>query len=148
MNRCLILFLSILALASCNKVTKYANTPKLSFNSSSLSQMKAGKDTTIQVLIDFQDGNGDVGFGTNNLFFIDTRKNDTVAYTIPGIPPRFEPKRGIKGTLQVDVLGATLLLRADTLHKEKDTLVWNVFMVDEANDTSNLIATDPLFLFK
>lgn len=132
---------------SCNKVTKYANTPKISFNSMSMYTMKEGKDTTLNVFIEFEDGDGDISFGSENLFFIDTRDTDTVAYTIPTIPDRFEPKRGLRGSFQVDVLGATLLFR-DTLHKDFDTLVWKVYMKDAANHMSNVIETAPLILFK
>lgn len=146
--RYLSLGLVFILLFSCNKVNKYAVTPKISFFQMTVDQMKAGQDTTFFVYIKFEDGDGDIGFGTNNLFFIDKRDTDTVAYEIPAIPDRFEPKRGLSGSLQVEILAAPLILRTDTIHKERDTLVWDIYMKDQAGNMSNMVNSSPLILTK
>lgn len=147
LNRCLFIAV-ILMLFSCNKVNKYAVTPKISFFQMSLNQLKAGKDTSFYVFVTFEDGDGDIGFGTNNLYFIDTRDTDTVSYEIPSIPSRFEPQRGLSGSLQIEILGAPLLLRTDSAHKEQDTLVWDIYMKDQAGHLSNVVSSTPLILTK
>lgn len=110
--------------------------------------MKQGTDTTILVTIDFEDGDGDIGFQKDNLYFVDTRDTDTVQYVIPSIPDRFEPKRGLRGTLEVQVLGALLVIKDTANHPETDTLVWDIFLKDLAGNQSNVVQSKPLILSK
>lgn len=110
--------------------------------------IKQGSDTTLRVTIDFEDGDGDIGFQSENLFFVDPRDSDTVRYLIPTIPERFEPKRGLKGTLQVEVLCATLVIKDTANHPENDTLIWDIYLKDQAGNQSNIIKSEALILTK
>ncbi|HMT36163.1 MAG TPA: hypothetical protein PKC41_09905, partial [Chitinophagaceae bacterium] len=68
-----VLIIAIISLigVSCNKKTKYANIPKLTFKNLSQNTIQAGTDKSIYINILFEDGDGNIGFGTNNLFLRD-----------------------------------------------------------------------------
>jgi hypothetical protein len=149
MKRGLILTLAMFGFFSCSKNSKFSNIPKLTFNSFSVNNLMAGKDTTIFAYIDFEDGDGDMGINdSNNLYFIDMRDTDTVGYPIPVIEERFEPKRGVSGSIQVALLGSTLIFRDTISTRKSDTIVWNIYVKDAAGNVSNLITTPPLYLAK
>ncbi|MBL7774282.1 MAG: hypothetical protein JNM95_15595 [Chitinophagaceae bacterium] len=148
MKRWLLFSTVLLISVSCNKITKYGTIPKITFNDMGFNTIKQGSDTTLRVTIDFEDGDGDIGFQSENLFFVDPRDSDTVRYLIPTIPERFEPKRGLKGTLQVDVLCATLVIKDTANHPENDTLIWNIYLKDQAGNQSNIIKSEALILTK
>jgi hypothetical protein len=136
---CLVVF-------SCNKETKYSNIPKISFLDLSRSIVKAGSDSIINVRFKFEDGDGNIGFNTPKLIFIDSRSGDTTPFTIPVIPTEQSPENGISGVIVIDYNAGFLLLRPDTAHLKRDTLHWNIFMKDEAKNESNLIRTSDLIL--
>ncbi|MEZ5047832.1 MAG: hypothetical protein R2831_12670 [Chitinophagaceae bacterium] len=50
--------------------------------------------------------------------------------------------------IEVNYPTAFLLLRTDSLHSERDTLQWEIYMVDEANNKSNTITTSSVYLSK
>ncbi len=134
---------------SCRKETKYSPIPAIKFMSLSPDSVQAGSDATVLVKFEFEDGDGDIGFEQDNVFFIDSRfPSDTVPFRIPIIPDRFNPESGIKGIIQVEYEAAFLLLRPDSLHLNNDTLQWSIFMRDKAGHPSNLITTSSLVLGK
>lgn len=133
---------------SCNKSTNVSKIPAISFRSLEPQSVKAGGDSTVVVKINFEDGDGDIGFGTPNLFFRDSRDTVWVPFVIPNIPDRFTPELGLKGVIQVEYDAAFLLLRNDSLHTNNDTLYWDIFMKDADGDSSNFITTPPVYLFK
>lgn len=139
--------ISIIAI-SCNKKTKYANIPKITFKDLSAKSVTAGSESTVYISFLFEDGDGNIGFGTNNLFLKDSRDTQWIPYMIPNIPDKFNPESGLKGILMVKYPAAFLLLRTDTLHAETDTLTWDIYMKDKAGNTSNTITTTPLILTK
>jgi hypothetical protein len=134
-------------LIACSKGTKYSKIPKISFYSLSDSILKASTAKKVYITFDFKDGNGDIGFKTANLFLIDSRKpSDTQKYLIPEIPSKFDPSNGLEGLIQLETNGAFLSLRDDTIHKKRDTLVWSLFMKDQAGNQSNVIETNRVIL--
>jgi len=136
-------------IVSCNKETKYSNIPKIKFQSVSPAVVTAGSDSAVRVKFEFEDGDGNVGYNSNNVFFIDQRfPLDTIPFSIPVIPDRFNPDNGLKGIVQVDYEAAFLLLRPDSLHAERDTLRWDIYMKDKTGNISNLITTSDLILVK
>lgn len=145
----LFLMAAVWSFVSCNKETKYSNIPKIKFQTMNPGMVKAGSDSSVIVKFEFEDGDGDIGYNVNNVFFIDQRfASDTVPFAIPVIPDRFNPDNGITGIIQVEYEAAFLLLRPDSLHAETDTLRWDIFMKDEAGNISNLITTSELILVK
>jgi hypothetical protein len=148
MQKMLLIVLTIALLASCNKETKYSNIPKITFKDMSHSLVKAGSDSVIRIRFDFEDGDGNIGFGTNNLFLKDSRDTVFVPFMIPTIPDKFNPSDGLKGIIEVEYQAAFLLLRSDSLHLESDTLKWEIYMKDKAGNSSNTITTTQLVLIK
>jgi hypothetical protein len=142
------LSLLILLLASCNKETKYSNIPKISFLSISPSVVQAGGDSIVKIKFDFEDGDGNIGFGSENIFVKDSRDTSQIRFVIPTIPSKFNPENGLKGIIQIQYEAAFLLLRSDTSHLETDTLHWEIYMKDEAGNVSNIISTSDLILTK
>ncbi len=112
------------------------------------SLVKAGSDSVIRIRFDFEDGDGNIGFGTNNLFLKDSRDTVFVPFMIPTIPDKFNPSAGLKGIIEVEYQAAFLLLRSDSLHLESDTLKWEIYMKDKAGNSSNTITTTQLVLIK
>mgnify|MGYP001176874269 CR=1 FL=1 len=145
-----VLIIAIISLigVSCNKKTKYDNIPKLTFKNLSQNTIQAGIDTSIYINFLFEDGDGNIGFGTNNLFLRDNRDTVWIPYNIPDIPDKFNPESGLNGIIQIDFAAAFLLLRTDTLHALTDTLTWDIYMKDKAGNISNTITTTPLILTK
>lgn len=146
-NLFIIAIISLIAV-SCNKKHKYANVPKITFSKLSQNSVQAGSGTTLLITFLFEDGDGNIGFGTNNLFLKDSRDTQWLPYTIPDIPDKFNPDKGLAGVMQIDYEAAFLLLRSDSLHIESDTLTWDIYMKDEAGNVSNTITTSPLILTK
>ncbi|MBK8686180.1 MAG: hypothetical protein IPN26_15060 [Bacteroidetes bacterium] len=64
----LLLTFFVLLQTSCNKETKYSNIPKLTYRGMDRFQIKAGDTGMVRIFIEFEDGDGNIGFGTENLF--------------------------------------------------------------------------------
>lgn len=131
---------------SCNKKSSLPNQPKLTFKDLNRSSVQAGSTDIVQINILFEDGDGNIGFGTNNLFLKDSRDTGYIPYMIPQIPDKFDPESGLKGIIQINYEAAFLLLRTDSLHLLTDTLTWDIYMLDKAGNKSNTITTTPLIL--
>ena len=144
----LMLSLLVIISFSCKKATLDV-TPKITYNSMYPQMIVAGATTgSASIAIHFSDGDGDIGFGTNNLFLKDSRDSSTVIFAIPEIPMEYSPNKGITGTILVNYPTALLSLRADTNHLHSDTLCWEIYMKDKAGHISNTIVTDSLILTK
>ncbi len=148
MPKQILVLLCLLNLLACKKKTNYANIPKIVFKNLTPSTVKAGSQEKISVYFNFEDGDGNIGFGKDNIFFKDSRDTNIVPFKVPTIPNSFNPSSGLKGIIQIDYSAAFLLLRTDTLHKESDTLHWTIYMKDEADNTSNVITTTDVILTK
>lgn len=105
----------------------------------------------------FTDGDGDIANDpqnlTNELFFRDMRDtNSKVAYHF-GLPIPYvsddkrSKKGGLEGRLRIN-LGKQYYNNIDSTHLSlgRDTLVWNVFIIDRAGNKSNVVATDTVFI--
>jgi|688.fasta_scaffold31266_8 hypothetical protein len=147
MRKAIFFMFSLVVIISCRKGTKYDKIPKISFNDLSDSVIKASTEKPIFIKFKFQDGDGDIGFNTKNLYLIDLRFiNDTQRYLIPDIPEKFDPTNGLSGIIQLETNGAFLALRNDTIHKKMDTINWVLYMKDKAGNQSNIIAIPRLIL--
>lgn len=148
MTRCIILCF-LLPLFACNRKSLYSDVPKITYKSMQPKIIQAGSSsggTLISFII--EDGDGDIGFNTKNLYLKDSRDSTQVIMKIPEIPSEYGPNNGIKGTITVSYLSAWLLLRSDTAHINSDTLHWDIFIKDEAGNVSNTIQTEDLILMK
>lgn len=143
------LLILLLLVAGCTRKSTLSEVPKITFNSLNPQVLRAGSSTeATQISFTVEDGDGDIGFGTRNLYLVDSRDESEVAMIIPTIPQEYQPQKGLKGTVEVIYLAAWLSLRPDTNHLTRDTLRWKIYIKDEAGHTSNTIYTDSLYLFK
>ena len=68
MNRFFILLYGILILiTSCNEAPEFPNTPKIEFNNIIFKDISGGEADSLILYIDFQDGDGDLGLGTEEI---------------------------------------------------------------------------------
>lgn len=146
MRKTLIGVLAIIIFVSCNKETKYSSIPKLAFKDMTPREVQEGSNGVIRIRLDFEDGDGNIGFNTPNLFFKDNRDTAWVPFIIPDIPEKFNPSAGLKGIFQIDYDAAFLLIRVDSLNRDRDTLTWDIYMMDKAGNKSNIVTTDTLYL--
>ena len=134
---------------SCKQKSAYPPEPKLTYNSLQPKILKAGSSNGYTLVsLGIVDGDGDIGFNTDNLYFHDSRDstNQWIKMRIPEIPGDYSPGAGIKGSIEVIYLAAWLLLRPDTAHLHSDTLHWSIFMKDEAGHISDTVETEDLIL--
>ena len=149
MRKVLLFSLIILCFFSCTKKSEYSLTPKISYIEMQPKQLNViPASGSTYITLSFSDGDGDIGFGTNNLYLKDSRDSTTIVMEIPEIPGEYNPNLGLKGQFVIEYKAAWLSLRPDTAHLTKDTLQWEIYMVDKAGNKSNTINTDTLFLFK
>jgi hypothetical protein len=148
MNKIWILLLISVIAVGCRKL-HLSKVPKITYKNMVPQQLIAGDPSQrTTVFLEVEDGDGDIGFEKGNLIFKDSRDSSIQAMVIPVIPQEYGPKNGIRGTIAVEFRAALLTLRPDTIHFNKDTLRWEIYMTDEAGNISNTIYTDSLYLFR
>lgn len=109
--------------------------------------------TTIQ--FSFQDGDGDIGTdqsGTKlSIFLRDSRdtgtETSTYQFPFPYIPSNIRTGNALTGNVNLD-LGFQYYRIWDSLHfaLKRDTMVWSVYVMDDAGHKSNTINTDTIFI--
>jgi hypothetical protein len=148
MNR-LFLLLLLPLFSACHRNSGLSVVPKITYYSLQPKIIQAGASTGgTTISFGIQDGDGDIGFGKDNLYLKDSRDGSMLIMKMPIIPAEYSPQRGLKATVTVDFLSAWLQLRPDTTHINRDTLQWEIYLVDEAGHKSNTMLTDTLYLFK
>jgi hypothetical protein len=151
----LISILSILVIISFScKKNSYPIEPQLNYLETNTPDAVAGVQRNIQLTFAFSDGDGDIGYNKNdsttNIFFIDKRFDpDSLSFRFqfPEITADNNPEKGVKGEFYVDIDAGFLLKRTDTMHTDFDTMVWDVYIVDQAGHKSNVVETAPLILY-
>lgn len=142
----LLLTLLALAFSSCQPDPNYPPEPVITFKDISSSYVVPGVDSLV-VSFEFQDGDGDLGAkageSTINAFLIDQRTGFPYNYQIPYIPEGGRIK-DIRGTVWVTVDANAINCRPD--HLNLDTLSYEIYIVDRADNESNRIYTPPIIL--
>lgn len=146
-----ILSIFVFISSSCEKKT-YPIEPQLNFISMSETEVPEGVNQVVQVVFGFSDGDGDIGYNaldsTNNIFFTDKRYDSTTfRFQFPEITAENNPEQGVKGKFAVDLNAGFLFKRTDTAHTDFDTIVWEVYIVDQAGRKSNVVETSSLILY-
>jgi hypothetical protein len=111
--------------------------------------MHANIDTAY-IQFSFSDGDGDIGNDSvSGIYFKDSRYPDIgfIKADFPDIDPSIEdPKKGLEGTCLFFPV-PTPTPRNDTFHiKHGDTLSYELYIKDRANNESNHIVTKPLIV--
>ncbi len=148
-------FLVAIFLWGCKK-EKLSESPVISFIEQSTTEVAdSGKgEDPIRFQFDFVDGYADTGpidfpQSWQNIRFVDNRNNDVLFFDFPPIPSTVVKRDGITGTFDVIMNPINIIARDDTLaHKLTDTVIWSVFVIDEAGNQSNIIETEPIVIVK
>ena len=155
----LILFFLVLTLASCKKPDEYPIIPAISYNNLYTTQNAQGLDQSLSVILDFTDGDGDIGykevgqngdpFDTNGSEYYNNYKGSIYKYTsgnwivvptgtlLQGRLPYLTPEgnnKSLKGQIQCDFLLLGLVANSDTFKME-------LFIYDRGLHKSNIITT-------
>lgn len=136
-----VLVLLISILNSCIKPPQFSETPTIEFVSINSTQVQQMVDS-IQMIISFKDGDGDLGsLGSDtstNCFITDHRtgKPDyTYTYKIPFITPKGTTK-DISGTIAINLPGITCIPFHVT-----DSVTYKIVIMDRAGNKSNEVQT-------
>ena len=153
-----------LFLFGCTKPSDLSPIPEISFGSMEGADGARQAQDTIYVVINFKDGDGDLGLELNekDLFLIDTRpgQGDTIPKAMPEVPP-LGAENGITGEIRFPLVpccippvneeGIQIFPICTPIPDEypdfqRDTLIYEVFIRDRAGNLSNTIQLDPIFL--
>jgi len=149
------LLISLLILLSCTKPPDYPDTPEIEFKSVNKSSFLQATNDSLLISFTFTDGDGDIGLESNdrNIFFKDLRTNTSeLGFSVPEIPDQ-GVGNGISGEITcylpmylICCLQPEFNLACDQVLIERDTLVYEIFLEDQAGNVSNTIRTDPIIL--
>jgi hypothetical protein len=161
----IILLLLVIAFGSCKKPETFPIEPVITFKSIYTTQNSLNYDATMFVLLDFTDGDGDIGYndaGLNDAIFDDPNsiyynnfkvktyqwKNGTwfsghpwdtidLSARIPYITPLVSNKT-LKGEIKRELPLPP--------HAVNDTFKFEIFIYDRGLHKSNVVTTDPIIL--
>jgi len=157
------IFLSLLFILACTKPPDYSDVPEIqfvNFSKSTLLQGFGANNDFTYLTISFTDGDGDLGGDTvSTVYFDDLRTPgyDFLEFGAPLIPEQ-GTGNGISGEMIV-TLPTTCCIHPDPLFSSdgcnapfeqtgvlRDTVIYEVYILDRAGNKSNVIRTDPLIL--
>ena len=138
----------------CTKPPDYPDEPQIEFLSWNRTIVEQETDS-LWLNISFTDGDGDIGDAedTNEpfVFFTDTRTNlgGFQDVTLPLVPQQ-GAGNGINGEISVKVIGVCCLNISTpcipSSEMQFDTVVYEVYITDQAGNQSNVITTDPVLI--
>ena len=143
----------IVYVSACRK-SNNSPIPYIELISLSPDTIKGGSPRdTIYLTFNFSDGDGDLGNDVTNgdydVFLKDSRDPSfDRRYPFPPIPDDARDLvDGLKGKGAIALYGTTLIPRQDTIHKFRgDTVRYEMWIVDQAKNKSNVIAIPPIFI--
>ena len=157
------IFFVLAFVMACTQPPDYSDTPEIEFVSFSKTTMVQGfgvsQDFTY-LTISFTDGDGDLGTDTmSTVYFDDTRTegNDFLEYAAPFIPEQ-GTGNGISGEMTIKVPTTCCIHPDPNLAPDgcdadfqgtgitKDTVVYEVYIIDRAGNKSNVITVEGLTL--
>lgn len=145
--RILIIAITLVITAiSCINPPEYSEIPEISAATVDRTEATPGEDSIV-VEFKFQDGDGDLGNkerdSTINAYLVDARTGFPYNYQIPYISERGN-NRAISGTIWITVDPFTFNCRPN--RPDKDTLAYEIYIVDRAGNESNRLTTPPIIL--
>lgn len=153
-----ILTLLAILLYSCNKdeATNVSEVPMIELISMQPNTINVLDSTAlVKLVFYFEDGDGDLGRDFTEedmqIFVKDSRDTSaatfTYSYPFPFIPEAQRPKGALHGSVTLN-FGREYFPPQDSLHIAlgKDTLNFEIYIVDEAENKSNVIVTDSIFV--
>lgn len=156
-NFLLILFILFFGLASCNKnESEYPKEPQIYYLNTNPDKIRVSDPNQfISIQFRFTDGDQDIANNPDEtdstIFLRDSRDTSTLLYTyvypMPYISPDLRPNGGLEGMVTLHLSNAYFSPR-DSLHLAlgKDTMVWLIYIKDNAGNKSNTIKSDTIYL--
>lgn len=147
----------IILWASCkDKGATFPDEPQLTHVSTTPNKIHIFDSTSeTYILVRFTDGDGDIGTDpdeeTRSIFIKDSRDtlpgDSTFSYPFPYIKPNIRPDGGLEGTFSLR-LDRAYYNPWDSLHLAlgADTMIWSIFVIDDAGNKSNTITSDTIFI--
>lgn len=153
MRAALIFIVSAYVFISCEEEPKVNAIPSISFvhvTDDTMFQSSKNIDSTF-VVINFEDTNGDIG-GKNskNIVLIDKRTGEFYdSFSLPELP---QANRGVRGEIAIRLFTTCCIFPENIPPCERpqkypsNSLVLDIYMMDEAGNKSNQITTTPITL--
>ncbi len=147
----------ICSMTACISPPEYDDVPEIEFISISTDIVDEGfLVQPVEIVFGFTDGDGDLGSDTTrNIFLVDPRIEEPIRYRIPFIEPQ-GTNNGISGEITIELTTSVQLccLTPETQipcstpspNFPLDTMVYELYILDEAGNQSNTISTTPIIL--
>ena len=158
---CLLSFVLLLNVLACAKTETYPPEPEVTairFNKTEIksAHLSAGTPEAFVLIIDFKDGDGDIGqtedHPETNLFVTDNRNQNTTEYAIPYDLESKGINKSISGTIDVNILQQCCIplvgipCSPNATYAPTDTLSYTLVLKDRAGNISNTLQSPPLYL--
>jgi hypothetical protein len=145
------IFLTLIAISACKKENKMSKIPQITLLSVAPNTVKSGSsEDSISISFKIQDGDADLGndpmSGKYDIFMIHS-SDTTMSFSefLPEIPEQIkDPAKGFEGVATVVIKAAFLVL--DSLHQNGDTISFELYMKDRADNESNHITTPDIYI--
>ncbi|RQO30795.1 hypothetical protein DBR32_08715 [Taibaiella sp. KBW10] len=143
-----------LGFASCDKSKDptYSVIPELTYKSVNTTSVSYKDTGRWEMYYDFVDGDGNIGTDYTDSALVVNIKNVTTGvsykYPFPYVPPASRyGKKYLKGAGSISLAKNVFFLpRIDTIHVERDTFKFEVFVTDNAGNQSNTISSPDIFV--
>ena len=156
-SRIILTFCALLLFAACEKQPdQFPIVPQIYYKYTTPRTIRI-LDTAslIKIGFEFTDGDGDIGRDENEVqlaIFVynkldTTKERDTLPFPFPFIAKSMRPtKGGLNGDVILNMPGQFFSL--DSLHVALggDTVIYNIFVKDDAGNRSNIITSDTIFV--
>jgi hypothetical protein len=144
-----ILAITVFLFASCSK-NNLSKIPQISSLTITPDSIKAGSSRdTVYLKFHIVDGDGNLGNDHNStnydIYLIDNRDSSVTGYFFPYIPSQVTSDgNGIEGDCIVKLLAAFIVPRAN--HPNGDTVHYEVYVKDQAQNESNHLTTPDIYI--
>lgn len=153
MKNLLILAAAFIWLSGCKKTNSISEIPRITFKSLIAHKDPAGKDTALVLTFEYEDGNGDLGKlnddDTSKSVFItlfEKKNGEFVALNL--VPPFDASMPNLTPKSRNKSISGEISDTITTLppHVTNDTIKFEVYLVDRANNKSNTIVTNEIVI--
>ncbi len=150
------IFAVICTILSCTKPPDYPLEPVIAFKSLSRTSLPQGSllQDSLLLTITFTDGDGDIGSEETQfaIFAKDLRTGfESISYSIPFVPEQ-GAGNGISGEISFPIYTSCCIhpvtnqICMPFMDFPQDTLVYEIYIIDRAENVSNVITSDPIYL--
>ena len=148
----LIVLVFLLSMAACVTPEDFPVEPYI--RSVAVSTSSIVPNEYFSVVIEFQDGDGDMGGTTNNIILTDKRTGLVNNFILDTLPEKGVSK-GISGKLTIPNLNTCCIIEGDNggdccqppcASLLQNAIIYEVQLVDRAGNYSNIVETSPIII--